>query len=223
MKTFNEWLELREAGFFSNLFGKKPAPAPSAQVGSATPVPKGMSVDDFQRLFDGPNAKQAQASNEPEAEQKPAPQIRQPQMAPPKANSNPVEYIENIANKYWKGKGEYNEMWEYWQQSRQENDKNRRGRLVYKIYSKLSYQKYQGQGGPTLDAAMDKLVDILDEECNWRPFPESDEAIAGTTELNLDNVDFFNGRKVFGAVRVIVKGFKRGADVRQKAVVERNG
>lgn len=223
MKTFCEWLELNEAGFFSNLFGKKAAPAPTTQVRQSMPAPKGMSVDDFQKLFDGPNAKQTPASNEPAPGQKNAPQIRQPQMAPPKANSNPVEYIENIANNYWKGKGEYNEMWEYWQQSRQENDKNRRGRLIYKIYRELSFQKYHGQGGATLDATRDNLVDILDEECNWMSFPDSDESFAGGPELNIDNVEFFDGKRSPGTVIVIVKGFRRGADVRQKALVIRSG
>jgi hypothetical protein len=207
MKTFNEWLELREAGFFSNLFGKNKQPTPKA---ATTPPPKkGMSVDDFQRLFDGPNAKQAPASHN-----EPAPQIRQPQMAPPKTTSNPVEYIENIANKYWKGKGELNELWEYWNQSRQENDKNRRGRHLYQIYRSLSLEG-------RMDAHIkDSLLKILEDECKWEAFPEEDEfMVTNPSEGNEIN----GNRLVSGSnVSVVVKGFKiRYGEVRQPAVVER--
>jgi hypothetical protein len=213
MKTFNEWLELREAGFFSNLFGKNKQPTPKA---ATTPPPKkGMSVDDFQRLFDGPNAKQAPAShNELEPEQKTAPQIRQPQMAPPKTTSNPVEYIENIANKYWKGKGELNELWEYWNQSRQENDKNRRGRHLYQIYRSLSLEG-------RMDAHIkDSLLKILEDECKWETFPEEDEAEVTDPGQFIEK----NGSRLVpgSIVKVVVKGFKRlYGEVRQPAVVER--
>lgn len=209
MKTFNEWLELREAGFFSGLFGKKSVPAPVTQVGSSAPTPKGMSVDDFQRLFDGPSAKQSPASHN-----EPAPQIRQPQMATPKANSNPVEYIENIANKYWKGKGEYNELWEYWNQSRQENDKNRRGRHLYQIYRELSLNRQMD------DHIRDSLLKILEDECKWEAFPEEDEAEVTDPGQFIEK----NGSRLVpgSIVKVVVKGFKRlYGEVRQQALVEK--
>ena len=211
MKTFNEWLELNEAGFFPNLFGKNKQSTP--EVATTPPPKKGMSIDDFQRLFDGPNAK-ASVSNEPAPGQKTAPQIRQPQMASPKANSNPVEYLEEVANKHWKGRGELNELWVFWQQSRQENDKNSRGRHLYQIYRTLSL------GGQMDDRIRESLLKILEDECQWEAFPEEDEFMV----TNPSEVIEVNGnRLVFGSnVSVVVKGFKiRYGEVRQPAFVER--
>jgi hypothetical protein len=212
MKTFHEWLELNEANFLSNLFRNNPAP--TAQVGPSTPAPKGMSVDDFQKLFDGPNAKQAQTSNEPEPGQKPVPQNRQPQMASPKANSNPVEYLEEVANKHWKERGELNELWVFWQQSRQENDKNRRGRHLYQIYRNLSLR------GQMDGRIRESLLKILEDECQWEAFPEEDEFMV----TNPSEVIEVNGNRLVSGsnASVVVKGFKiRYGEVRQPAVVER--
>jgi hypothetical protein len=208
MKTFNEWLELREANFLSNLFKKTAAPAPTAQVGPSTPAPKGMSVDDFQRLFDGPNAKQAPASHD-----EPTPQIRQPQMDPPKTTSNPVAYLEEVANKYWKGKGELNDLWEYWQKSRQENDKYKRGRYLYNIFR---YLCLRGQ----MDVRIkDSLLKILEDECQWETFTEEDEAEV----MHKDRFIEMNGKGIAPGeiVKVVVKGFKRRSEIMVPAYVEK--
>jgi hypothetical protein len=212
MKSFREWLELNEAGFFSNLFGKKSVPNPTDPASGPRfdqpPPKKGMSVDDFQRLFDGPNANQ-----EPARHHEPAPQIRQPQMAPPKTTSNPVAYLEEVANKYWKDKGELNELWDYWQKSRQENDKYRRGRHLYNILRNLSFSKQID------DRIKDSLLKILEDECQWEAFPEEDEAEV----VHKDRFHAIDGKGIVPGevVKIVVKGFKRRSEMMVPAYVEK--
>lgn len=212
MKSFKEWRELNEAGFFSNLFGKNPAPTTLPPL---LPKPKGMNIDDFHKLFNDPKQEPA-SHDEPES----APQIKQSQMVPPKSTASPVEYIEDIANRYWKGHGELNDLWNRWQQSKQENDKNKRGRLLYQIYQTLSHES-----GSLIKAVMGNLIKILEDECRWEAFPQEDEAVISNTygSNHLRHDEFSNyTRQHIGegdTVIVLAKGFRRLSDVMQKARV----
>jgi hypothetical protein len=109
MKTFLEWLELNEAGFFGNLFGKKvePAQAKPAPAPAPTPEKKGMDLDAFRRLMDGPNydpSRYAQKQDQaPEAKPVTKPVASQPKLS--SSPQNPEEYLDEIANKYWRDNG----------------------------------------------------------------------------------------------------------------------
>lgn len=89
MKTFYEWLELNEAGFFSNLFGKKPQPVQQPQVKTAEEKEQerlNKAHDEVMALL-VPGYKPREAS--PEPQQKTAQAISKPVVAPPQSASSP--------------------------------------------------------------------------------------------------------------------------------------
>jgi hypothetical protein len=124
-----------------------------------------------------------------------------------------VAYLEEVANKYWKGKGELNDLWEYWQKSRHENDKYKRGRYLYNILRYLSLRRQMD------DHIKDSLLKILEDECQWEAFPEEDEA----EMVSKDKFHAIDGKGIVPGevVKVIVKGFKRRSEIMVPAYVEK--
>ena len=222
MKTFNEWLELNEAGFFPNLFGKNkqsvqttPAPAPALAPAAEE---KGMNLDDFRRLMDGPNydparyAPAQQNKQQQAQEAEPAPKAEaQPQLS--SSPKNPEEYLEEVANKYWGVEKELppfsglfsGELHESWNKYKQKNNPGDLHMLYYSVATK------EENVGPIVEATKKAMVEILENKFRWFSFPKTDTAQLGPGRQQLANekVIFIDGRKKsIGMVRVLAKGFE---------------
>jgi hypothetical protein len=90
MKTFHEWLELREAGFFSGLFGKKAQPVQQPQIKQSEEDKERerqrRAYDDAMALL-VPGYKPKEMT--PEPQQKPAQAISRPGVASPQSAPSP--------------------------------------------------------------------------------------------------------------------------------------
>lgn len=207
MKTFYEWLELREAGFFGNLFGKKaqPAPAKPAPVSAPAPEKQGMDLDAFRRLMDGPNydpARYATAQDQEEkqmAQPAPKPAPSQPRLS--SSPQNPEEYLEEVVNKYWMNDEELQSKYSTYKKT---NDPGALHLLYFTIAIGQSFS------GKVVESVKNAMIEILEKKFGWRAFPETDtvELGPGSEQLDPDQAIFVDGRlNPSGTVRVLARGF----------------
>lgn len=209
MKTFYEWLELNEAGFFSNLFGKKaPVPATPAPAVVA-PEKKGMDIAAFRKLMDGPNSDPTRKGDDQKTE--PAPASSQPKLS--SSPQNPEEYLEEVANKYWTSGKEHppffgmysGELHEMWNEYKQKNDAGSLHALYYTIAIK------EENHGQVVEAVKNAMIEILEKKFRWLSFPKTDtvELGPGRGQLAEDKVIFVDGRRTRrGMARVLARGFE---------------
>ena len=217
MKTFLEWLELREDGFFSNLFGKNKKPIQTT-LAPAPPVtaPEKGNLEAIRRIFDGPNYDPAryapkQDQDKQAQEARPAPKSEiQPQLS--SSPQNPEEYLEEVANKYW-GVGKEQppffaswpgEFHERWSEYKQKNDAFSLHELYYVVALKES-------SGQVVEAVKNAMVEILEKKFRWVSFPKTDtvELGRGRNQLDWDKAIFVDGRKTTGGtVKVLARGFE---------------
>jgi hypothetical protein len=207
MKTFIEWLELREAGFFSNLFGKQPVQTTPAPAPPAAAPEKG-NLEAIRRIFDAP--KQDQDKQAQEA--KPAPKAEaQPQLS--SSPKNPEEYLEEVANKYWGAEKELppffssfsapGRLHEKWNKYKQKND----ALELYDLYSDICFE--EKSVGPIVEAVKNAMIEIIEKKLRWWSFPDNNpvELGPGRDQLDPDKAIFVDGKKVHsGMVKVHAKG-----------------
>jgi hypothetical protein len=223
MKTFYEWLELNEAGFFGNLFGKKAQPTPaSAPTPTPAPAPapapekKGMDLDDFRRLMDGPDYDPARYAPKKAQEAEPAPKADS-RLKLTSSPQNPEEYIEEVANKYWRSDDRNKYLFDKWNNFKQQTDNQKKIDYLHAIYYSLAIQQRSGD-----EESKRALIKLL-EKFGLEAFPAKDEVELGH-ELRVDYVRFLDPSRYTpaGVVRVIAKGFwGRRGDMYNEAIVDR--
>jgi len=131
--------------------------------------------------------------------------------------------IDDMSRQFWKASPDWDEQAVQWSTVPGITDDNQRARVLYKIYKRLA-KKGNDSSPSWLNDAKERIITVLSNVFGWKPFPGADEAELGPGQnrLAVTDVEFDDGRKaVSGTVSVIVKGFKQGSDMRQRALVVR--
>lgn len=220
MKTFHEWLELREAGFFSGLFGKKAQPVQQPQVKTAEEKEQerlNRAHDDAMALL-VPGYKPKERT--PEPQQKTAQAISKPVAAAPQSASSPRQSSgTTLFDQLYDLVGDMRGVKNIKLRSDRSLGIEANRSALYEAYSALSQAKNdprrsdeaKGLSDSEVDQAISIIEKMFKEELGLTTFPD-EEVLVPWAKSDYDPKDYSNMEVGIAHLEepsiVVVKGFR---------------
>lgn len=221
MKTFYEWLELNEAGFFGNLFGKKPQPVQPPQIEKSVEEKEqerlNRAHDEAMALL-VPGYKPREGTREPQqktAQTTSKPVVAPPQSAIPQRKSSGTTLFDQLYDLVGDMRGVKNIKLRSDRSLGIEANRS----ALYEAYSALSHAKNipasRDEAKGLSDSEVDRAISIIEkmfkEELGLTTFPD-EEVLIPWAKSDYDPKDYRSLEVGFAHEEepsiVVVKGFR---------------